>query len=206
MSQDSSEGARRRPPLHKRQYIVDRPFQYRLIGTLMAIWVANSIFFTLVLYFFFQGHVQEFYDLVPRPGVTPLLSLSSLFTVSIVFIFVFGFVVLGIIAVYMSNQIAGPLYRTKKCLDRVARGEFSFNLQFRQGDFLRDIPGVFNAMLEGLRKQAEADAEELRAIESAKELEEARRRARAFRERKEAQLGGESVPVREPEPASLSVH
>ena len=37
-----------RPPLHKRQYIVDKPFQYRLIGTLLCMWAANTVFFTLV--------------------------------------------------------------------------------------------------------------------------------------------------------------
>ena len=65
----------------------------------------------------YDGHLNRFYDLVPREGLLPLLSLPTLFAVSILFVSVFGVIVLGIIALYMSNQIAGPLYRTKKSLE-----------------------------------------------------------------------------------------
>lgn len=200
-----------RPPLHKRKYIVNRPFQYRLIGTLMAVWLANSVFFSIVLYFFYEGHLKHFYELVPRPGMLPLVSLGSLFGLAIGFVVTFGFVILSIIAVYMSNQIAGPLWRTRTCLERVGRGEWNFTLQFRQGDFLRDIPRVFNTMLDGLKQQVEADLEDLRAIEAAaQDPGEVSRLVRRQRERKEAQLGlasnGESGPGNEPEPVSLSVH
>ena len=48
-----------RPPFYKRQYIVDKPFQYRLIGTLLCIWAANTIFFTLVLYLLYDGQFSS---------------------------------------------------------------------------------------------------------------------------------------------------
>lgn len=195
----------RRPALHKRRYIVDRPFQYRLIWTLLLIWIAHSVFFTLVLYFFYEGHLRRFYDLVPRPGLLPLISPSALFAISIAFV-----VVLTVVALYMSNQIAGPLYRTKKGLDRVGRGEWGFHLQFRQRDFLRDVPVAFNNMLDSLRNQAEMDVEELRAIEAQDDdPAEWKRLVRKQRERKEAQLGiGPDVAgsPREPEAVSLTVH
>ena len=200
----------RRPALLKRRYIVDQPFQYRLIRTLLAIWLAHSVFFTLVLYFFYEGHLRRFYDLVPRPGLLPLVPASTLFALSIGFVFAFGFVVLLLVAVYMSNQIAGPLYRTKKGLDRVGRGEWSFHLQFRQGDFLRDVPAAFNNMLDSLRHQVEMDVEELRAIEELDEdSAEWKRLVRKLRERKEAQLGigpDAGGSTREPESVSLTVH
>ena len=200
----------RRPALHKRRYIVDQPFQYRLIRTLLAIWLAHSVFFTLVLYFFYEGHLRQFYDLVPRPGLLPLLSPSTLFALSIGFVFTFGFVVLLVVAVYMSNQIAGPLYRTKKGLDRVGRGDWSFHLQFRQGDFLRDVAVAFNNMLDSLRLQAEVEVEELRALEALDDdPAESKRLLRKQLERKEAQLGigaDAGGSPREPESVSLTVH
>jgi len=200
----------RRPALHKRRYVVDQPFQYRLIRTLLLIWLAHSVFFTLVLYFFYEGHLQRFYDLVPRPGLLPLISPSTLFAISIAFVFAFGFVVLTVLAVYMSNQIAGPLHRTKKGLDRVGRGEFCFHLQFRQSDFLRDVPVAFNNMLDSLRHQAEMDVEELRAIEAQDDdPAEWKRLVKKQRERKEAQLGigpDADGTSREPEAVSLTVH
>jgi hypothetical protein len=200
----------RRPALHRRRYIVDQPFQHRLIRTLLAVWLAHSAFFSLVLYFFYEGHLRRFYEIVPRTGLVPLISAQTLFALSIGFVFAFGFVVLMTVAVYMSNQIAGPLYRTKKGLDRVGRGEWGFHLQFRQGDFLRDLPAAFNNMLDSLRHQAETEVEELRAIEALEDdPAEWKHLVRKLRERKETQLGigpDAGVSSREPEAVSLTVH
>src|SRR3990172_2180787 len=195
------EGFGKRPPIHKRQFIIDKPFQHRLIGTLMSIWLAYSLFFTIVLYFFYEGHLKRFYALVPQPGMFPLLTLPMLFTLSMVFVYVFGFIVLSIIALYMSNQIAGPLYRTKLSMERVRQGDLGFQLKFRQGDFLNDIPGIFNDMLEGLRQQAEMDVEQVYALEEALgDPVELKRRLREFRQRKEAIAGldaREAAPARQ---------
>jgi methyl-accepting chemotaxis protein len=156
----------------------------------MTIWLAYSLFFTIVLYFFYEGHLKRFYTLVPQPDIQPLLTLPMLFTLSMVFVYVFGFIVLSIIALYMSNQIAGPLYRTKLCMERVARGDVGFQLQFRQGDFLNDIPGIFNGMVDGLRRQAEMDVEKVYALEEAlDDPVELKRLLREFRQRKEANAG-----------------
>ncbi len=212
MSNESRpEGYGGRPPIHKRQYIVDKPFQHRMIGTLLCMWAANTVFFTLVLYLLYDGHLNRFYDLVPREGPLPLLTLPNLFAVSILFVSVFGVIVLGIIALYMSNQIAGPLYRTKKGLARVGQGDLSFKLQFRHGDFLNDFPDIFNAMLERLRRQSAEELEELKAIEaSADDAREVTARVKKLREKKEAQLGISSEDAgsqgEEPEPVSLAVH
>jgi len=187
------DGTRKRPPLHKRQFIVDRPFQHRLIGTLMSIWLSYSLFFTIVLYFFYEGHLKRFYILTPQPGMYPILTLPMLFTLSMAFVYVFGFIVLSIIALYMSNQIAGPLYRTKLCMARVGTGDFGIHLRFRQGDFLKDIPGIFNGMVDGLRRQAEADVEQVYALEEAlDDPVELKRLLREYRQRKETDAGLDS--------------
>jgi methyl-accepting chemotaxis protein len=214
MSNDAPSASptpRNRPPLHRRQYIVDKPFQYRLMGTLLAIWFANSLFFSLVLYFFYEGHLNQFYELVPRPGMLPLLTLPTLFAVAIGFVAVFGIIVLGVVGLYMSNQIAGPLFRTKKCLERVATGDLNFSLQFREGDFMTDFPPFFNGMLEGLRTLAAAEVEELKAIEASNgDAAELKRLVQRLREKKEAQRD-QASPIStdeedEREPVSVAVH
>lgn len=213
MSNDApsaSPDPRNRPPLYRRQYVVDKPFQYRLMGTLLAIWFANSLFFSIVLYFFYEGHLNQFYELVPRPGMLPLLTLPALFTVAIGFVAVFGIIVLGVVGLYMSNQIAGPLFRTKKCLERVAAGDWNFLLRFREGDFMTDFPPAFNSMLEGLRTLAAADVDELKAIEAANDEAELKQLVRRLREKKESQMGqSPPIPTDEEddrEPISVAVH
>lgn len=202
------EGFGQRPSLLQRQYIVNKPFQYRLIGTLMSIWLANSLFFTIVLYFIYDGHLMRFYTLVPHPGMLPLLTLPMLFTLALVFVFTFGFIVLGIIGLYMSNQIAGPLYRTKLCMEQVGRGDFGVRLAFRQGDFLTDFPAVFNAMVGELRHRAETDREMVRALEeSLDDPSRLKRLLKEFRQRKEAQVAREAseADTDAPQPVSFAI-
>lgn len=212
MSQDAQTKSKQwgnRPPIYKRQYIVDKAFQYRLVGTLLAIWLAYSVFFSLVMYFLYDGHLNQFYELVPREGVLPLLSLPALVATAVAFVAVFGLIVLAIIAVYMSNQIAGPLFRTKKSLERVAKGELDFKIQFRHGDFLNDLPPVFNAMLTRLREQAVSELEDIKAIESAADSAEVKELARKLREKKEAQVGltsGDAGGNEQQEPVPVAVH
>jgi len=211
MSNESASSPKKfgnRPPWYKRQYIVDGPFQHRLIGTLLAIWLANSVFFSFVLYFLYDGHLNQFYELVPRPGMHPLLSLPSLLVTAVMFICVFGLIVLGVIALYMSNQIAGPLYRTKKCLNRVGEGDLAFDLKFREGDFLNDFPAVFNGMLEALRERGREELQQLEAIANAAgDAAEVQAQILKLREKKEALLGlsSENRARSEVEQKSVSV-
>jgi methyl-accepting chemotaxis protein len=207
-SQTDSSPQQQNRPRRRRRLIVDKPFQYRLIGLLLAIWAANSIFFSIILYYFYEGHIQRFYNLVPREGITPLLSAPVLFSVAIGFIILFGLVMVGIIGMYMSNQIAGPLYRVKLSLNRVSEGDVNFEVRFRDRDFLRDLPGYFNNMLRGLKEQGTTDIEALQKIEARLDPnDKAKNMLRELREKKERQYGlaseepGEPVETDELSPA-----
>jgi len=200
-TQAESKPSEGRRPNRRRKLIVDKPFQYRLIGLLLAIWAANSLFFSVILYYFYQGHILRFYHLVPRSGMVPLLSAPVLFSVAIGFILCFGMVLVGIIGVYLSNQIAGPLYRVKMSLNRVRAGDVNFEIQFRDRDFLEDFPSYFNGMLESLKQQGGSDVEALKAIEeSLSEPQKSRALIRELRQKKQTQIGFETedadrVPV-----------
>ncbi len=214
MSQEpeaASKQKRNRPPLHRRQYIVDGPVQLRLVATLLCLWLANSVFFTLVLYFFYEGHVLRFYELIPRAGQDPLVPLPTLFVLAIGFVVTFGIIIVGLMGLYLSNQVAGPLYRMKLYLQRMGKGDWNFEVRFREGDFIGNIPDVFNGMLDGLRDHARSEVEQLRAIEEmVADNDKARTLVSALRERKEVQLGvaahAEPGTGQEQKQLSLAVH
>jgi methyl-accepting chemotaxis protein len=151
---------------------------------------ADSISFSIILYYFYEGHILRFYDLVPRGAARPLMSAPLLFTTAIGFILVFGLVMIGIIGMYLSNQIAGPLYRVKLSLNRISEGDLNFEIRFRDRDFLRDFPGYFNNMLRGLKEQGTNDIETLKSIENnLTDTGKAKELVRDLREKKEQQYG-----------------
>ena len=136
--------------------------------------------------------------------MVPLLSVPVLFAVAISFVLLFGMVLVGIIGVYLSNQIAGPLYRVKLSLERVTGGDINFDIRFRDRDFLEDFPGYFNRMLQALKEQSSNDIEVLKAIE-ANLSDPAKTRALVLelKERKQAQIGAASE---EADQVPMAVH
>ena len=190
MTSQAEQSPERNRRERRRRLIVDKPFQYRLIGLLLAIWAANSLFFSIILYYFYEGHILQFYHLVPRSGAVPMLSVPVLFSIAIGFILLFGMVLVGIIGVYLSNQIAGPLYRVKLSLDRVSAGDVNFDIRFRDRDFLEDLPSYFNKMLQALKDQNSSDIELLKAIEqSLSDPAKTRALIQELKDRKQAQIG-----------------
>ncbi len=172
------------------RWVVDKSFQFRLIGLLSAIYVSNSLFFSIVLYYFYEGHINRFYVLVPRKDMIPLVSSPTLFSLAIGFIVVFGLVMVAILGLYLSNHIAGPLYRVKMSLNRVSEGDVNFEVRFRDRDFLEDFPGYFNNMLRALREQSSEDINVLKAIENQiDDPNKIKTLLRSLREKKETQIG-----------------
>ena len=204
MTSEAEPSPQGRRANRRRRLIVDKGFQYRLIGLLLGIWAANSLFFSIILYYFYEEHILQFYHLVPRSGMVPLLSVPVLFAVAISFVLLFGMVLVGIIGVYLSNQIAGPLYRVKLSLERVTGGDINFDIRFRDRDFLEDFPGYFNRMLQALKEQSSNDIEVLKAIE-ANLSDPAKTRALVLelKERKQAQIGAASE---EADQVPMAVH
>lgn len=207
MSQDAEPARTRRPSLLRRQYIVDKPFQYRLINRLLLIWLANTVFFSMILYFMYEWNIKAFYTITPRSDVTPLVSLDVLAVTAVVFVSVFGLVVIGIVGAYLSNQIAGPLYRMKGYLQRMGTGDFSFQVHFRKGDFMQDVPDIFNKSLEGLRNLTETEIAKLDAIRGSLEDDDAvSQLISEIKQKKLGQVEGETVSQPQLDSEPVSVH
>lgn len=175
--------------IRRRRLLVDKPFQYRLLKLVAALWLSQTLFFSLVIYYFYQGHILRFYHLVPRRAVEPLLSLGSLFAAAIAGVAVFSLIMALLLGIYLSHQIAGPLYRLKASLARVAEGDYAFEIRFRERDFLEDLPGAFNHLVASLRRREEADLVALERLErSFGEPATARDRLAELRKDKEGRL------------------
>lgn len=187
--------------IRRRRLLVDKPFQYRLLKLVTALWLSQTLFFTLVIYYFYQGHILRFYHLVPRRAVEPLLSLASLFSAAVAGVALFSLVMALVVGIYLSHQIAGPLYRLRLSLQRVAQGDYGFEIRFREKDFLEDLPADFNRLVQALRQREEADLAGLDEVERAfAEPATARSRLSELRSEKARRMQGagevEAVPLR----------
>lgn len=78
-------------------------------------------------------------------------------------------VLIGLLGIYFTHKVVGPIYKMKLLLKQVGDGKLNFQGKLRKGDELQDFFEVFAGMVEQLKARQAAEVAEL---ESA--MEEAR--------------------------------
>ena len=76
---------------------------------------------------------------------------------------------IGLLGIYFTHKVAGPIYKMKRLLLQVGEGKLKFEGRLRKGDELKDFFESFATMVEKLRARQQMEIDELdRAIELAR--------------------------------------
>jgi nitrogen fixation/metabolism regulation signal transduction histidine kinase len=73
-------------------------------------------------------------------------------------------VAIGLLGIYFTHKVAGPVFKMKKLLKRVGEGHLQLDGRLRKGDELVDFFDSFTQMVSGLR---ELEENQLAEVESA---------------------------------------
>jgi len=65
--------------------------------------------------------------------------------------------IIGVLGIYFTHKVAGPIYKMKLLLKQVADGRLNVNAKLRKGDELQDFFDVFAGMVENLRARKTAE-------------------------------------------------
>jgi hypothetical protein len=76
-------------------------------------------------------------------------------------------VLIGLLGIYFTHKVAGPVFKMKRLLREVGDGNLHVEARLRKGDELQDFFDAFTQMLSGLRKFEEKQLDELEAAMSA---------------------------------------
>jgi signal transduction histidine kinase len=78
-------------------------------------------------------------------------------------------VLIGLLGIYFTHKVAGPIYMMKSLLKQVGEGKLNFNRRPRKGDELQDFFEAFTGMVNDLKKRQEGEVERLtEAMDAAK--------------------------------------
>jgi signal transduction histidine kinase len=78
-------------------------------------------------------------------------------------------VLIGVLGIYFTHKVAGPIYMMKSLLKQVGEGKLNFNRRPRKGDELQDFFEAFTVMVGDLKKRQENEVEQLtEALEAVK--------------------------------------
>ena len=136
-----------RAPYRRRQWIVNRPFQYRFIGIMLGVLFLMTVGALASVYVALWMTLQTF-ELARDPIAVAQFTTVGLIVTIEVFLLVPAIIWIG---VRWTHKVAGPLVRINPALQQLARGDFNVHLKLRKGDALVELAEVINALAASLR-------------------------------------------------------
>lgn len=136
----------------RKNYFIKKEFQVKFILKFCILVVIAALISAFVIYYFSSQSVSTVFEnsrLTIKPGtefILPGLILSSLISIAIV-----G-VATVFIVLFVSHRIAGPLYKLENSLERMASGDLSFDIHFRNKDEIARLARNFNAASHNLNR------------------------------------------------------
>ena len=70
-------------------------------------------------------------------------------------------VLIGLLGIYFTHKVAGPIYKMKRLLKQVGQGNLRIESRLRKGDELQDFFDAFTQMVAGLRGMEKQQLDEL---------------------------------------------
>lgn len=140
--------------LYKRaNFLINKRFQLKFAFFVCSWIFALSMIYPIIIYNLFEYFMKLASDPTVRAqSLTPervkmienqvlfLLGLLQLLFLAITFM----------LSIFLSHRIAGPLYKLRRSLEEIARGNFDLRITFRKNDHFMELQDTFNDMVQHL--------------------------------------------------------
>lgn len=141
------------PHKKRRNYFIDKPFQGKFILKFSSLLILAGLL-TIAMLYFMAVQATTVSIVNSRVVVTSAADfiLPLLIQTMAVAVILVGMLTI-ILTLKTSHKIAGPLYRFKRVITDLAKGDFSQNFQIRKLDQLQDLANNLNEMITKTRAE-----------------------------------------------------
>ena len=137
----------------RRRYLIEKKFQLRFAGMILLFMFAVALFCSLTIYYntwMLLG--EKLANVYPQGRLAGILKQANFVLFKRLLLIT---PLVGILAIVLSHRIAGPIFRIKKTLDEVIKGDYGKRLYLRNTDELKDVAESINSLVELLEKKKE---------------------------------------------------
>jgi methyl-accepting chemotaxis protein len=132
----------------RKNYFIEKKFQTKyILLTVILLLVYTLLFLTII----FAPYMLTLYFDYPieqkAEAARAILLLHGRIWPWVAGVIIF----FGVISVFISHKIAGPVYRLKKSLQDITEGNLNFKVKLRKWDDLKDLAEHVNQLVEELR-------------------------------------------------------
>jgi len=130
----------------RKTYLIKKGFQSRLITVilLLVIIVANitgGVVYAIVKIDSFRMFLEQTFN---------LSSADDILLPAVVLAEIVSFIIVGIISLFVSHRMAGPVYRFERVTEGISEGDLTIHIRLREKDEFKDLAEAFNEMIQKL--------------------------------------------------------
>jgi len=131
----------------RRIYFIDKKFQTKFILKFCALVAIGGLLTIGIIYFLaMQSTTVSILNSRVAVRTTADFILPILAQTVVIVVVIIGLAAI-MITLFFSHKIAGPLYRFKKVMEMLEKGDFSSGFKLRRLDQLQDLADTFNSMI-----------------------------------------------------------
>lgn len=155
----------------RKHYFIKKGLQTRFIGTVLLIVALVMVVIFCNLYFFgmFLTQDSEFGASYVEAFTNLKNDLSTKLMGRLLLLGGVNIVIVILISLFFSHQIAGPVYKLEKTLQKIIEGDVNAKFSFRQSDRFDELAELLNDMkdrfTDALKTAKEVNAKSLKAID-----------------------------------------
>jgi signal transduction histidine kinase len=144
----------------RKQYLIDRRFQFRWMGKIFLLMTAVSIIVGWTIYYaVWDATTTQLKGLVAQAVLTQsqVLPISSTIKSSIALgLITRGLIlafILAVLSIFLTHRIAGPIYKIKKTIRLVYDGRSSERVVLRDHDEFQDLAEELNHLIDHFQRK-----------------------------------------------------
>ncbi|MBI4924863.1 MAG: HAMP domain-containing protein, partial [Bdellovibrio sp.] len=140
-------------PNQRKIILINKKFQFMFAFFVTSWLIPLSLIYPLIVYRLFNVFVE--YNFPDTNNISALpIGNTKIQILSLIIILEAIFLLLTFLfSLFLSNKIAGPLFKLQKGLREIENGNFDFNIQFRTGDQFSELSNNFNTMASALKRE-----------------------------------------------------
>ncbi|MFH1767759.1 MAG: methyl-accepting chemotaxis protein [Candidatus Omnitrophota bacterium] len=154
---------------NRSRYFIDRKFQAKFILRFCAIVIAASIIIGIVLFILLRNSTTVAIENTRVTVKTTSDFILPVIVQTVIIVTIFSAASVIAFVLFMSHKIAGPLYRFKNEIERIAQGNLNVNFNIRTDDQLKSLSDSLSKMGDFLRGKIKMLKEELSQADSSPE-------------------------------------
>lgn len=134
----------------RRRYFINKAFQINIILHFVFLVIMGCSLSGLLIYYFMRHGLETESVAVIKNIMSILIPTIIIAQISVCIVSLIATVY---VVMYLSNRIAGPLYRLERIAGYVGEGNLEIRVGFREKDALMPLKSAFQGMIDNLQRK-----------------------------------------------------